>query len=144
VAAEAGVDSEPALDGEQGPIAVEIEYRVDPTRARDFYDAMLAVRLSRKRNGATDWSLAREIADPTIWIERLHYPTWHDYLRQLHRPTRAERELQARATTFHQGPDPTRVRWFVEGPYEASLRSEPIADHAPASAIAEPLGSRTL
>jgi MFS family permease len=115
------VDPEVTLPvgGHSGPIVLEIEYRVPVIDARAFYNTMLEVQLSRQRNGAHGWSIARDVRDLEIWIERLQYPTWHDYLRQHHRVTLAERELQARATAFHQGPEPVRIRQMLERPYDS-------------------------
>jgi hypothetical protein len=120
LSAPAAIESEFPVEGGDGPIVLETEYRVAAEDARDFYDTMLKIHLSRKRNGARDWSLAHDIADPESWTERVRYLTWHDYLRQLHRPTPAERELQARATALHRGPEPIRVRRMLEGPYSSA------------------------
>jgi len=54
---------------------------------------MQEVQLSRQRNGAYGWSIARDIGDPELWTERYHCPTWLDYLRQRSRPTQSERAL---------------------------------------------------
>jgi MFS family permease len=105
-----------ALSARSGPIVVEIEYRVDPGKARLFYAIMQRVQLSRQRNGAYGWSIARDIADPELWTERYHCPTWHDYLRQRSRSTQSERNLQARALKFHRGPGPVRIRRMLERP----------------------------
>ena len=56
-----------SLTPRSGPIVVEIEYRVDPAKARLFYAVMQHVQLSRRRNGAYGWSIARDIADPELW-----------------------------------------------------------------------------
>ena len=53
-----------SLTPRSGPIEIEIEYRVDPVKARLFYAVMQHVQLSRQRNGAYGWSIARDIADP--------------------------------------------------------------------------------
>ena len=65
---------------------------------------MQEVQLSRQRNGAYGWSIARDIADPELWTERYHCPTWLDYLRQRNRSTQSERALHQRAMDFHLGP----------------------------------------
>jgi predicted MFS family arabinose efflux permease len=105
-----------SLSARSGPIVVEIEYRVDPDKARLFYAVMQRVQLSRQRNGAYGWSIARDIADPELWTERYHCPTWHDYLRQRNRATENERVLQRRALKFHMGPEPVRIRRMLERP----------------------------
>jgi hypothetical protein len=105
-----------SLSARSGPIVVEIEYRVDLDKARLFYAIMQRVQLSRQRNGAYGWSLARDIADPELWTERYHCPTWHDYLRQRSRATESERILQRRALRFHLGPGSVRIRRMLERP----------------------------
>ena len=56
------------------------------------------------------------IADPELWTERYHCPTWHDYLRQRTRSTASERALHLRANEFHMGPEPIRIRPHAGSP----------------------------
>ena len=105
-----------SLTPRSGPIVIEIEYRVDPAKARLFYAVMQHVQLSRQRNGAYGWSIARDLADPQLWTERYHCPTWYDYLRQRSRSTASERALHLRANEFHIGPEPIRIRRMLERP----------------------------
>ena len=65
---------------------------------------MQEVQLSRQRNGAYGWSIARDIADPELWTERYHCPTWLDYLRQRNRATQSERALHQQAIDFPSRP----------------------------------------
>jgi len=123
------------LTGRSGPLVVEIEYRVDQDNARAFHNVMQDVQLSRQRNGAYGWSIARDIADPELWTERYHCPTWFDYLRQRNRPTQSERALHQRALDFHLGPDPVRIRRMLERPF-GSVRWK---DDSPDRAAAEVL-----
>ncbi|QOZ36335.1 MFS transporter [Bradyrhizobium sp. CCBAU 53421] len=111
------------LSGRSGPLVVEIEYRIAPHNARTFHNIMQDVQLSRQRNGAYGWSIARDIADPELWTERYHCPTWLDYLRWRNRSTQSERALEQRAAHFHIGPAPIRVRRMLERPF-GSVRSE--------------------
>ena len=105
------------LTARSGPLVVEIEYRVAQNNARAFHNVMQDVQLSRQRNGAYGWSIARDIADPELWTERYHCPTWLDYLRQRNRATQSERELHLQAIAFHLGPEPVRVRRMLERPF---------------------------
>ena len=131
-----------SLTARSGPIVVEIEYRVDPTRARLFYAVMQHVQRMRQRNGAYGWSIARDIADPELWTERYHCPTWQDYLRQRNRPTQAERELQARAFDFHLGPRPVRIRRMLERPIGSVRWKDATPDRrAPIAPITDATGS---
>ena len=105
-----------ALTGRSGPIVIEVEYCVDPDKARAFYIAMQDVQLVRHRNGAYDWSISRDIHDPTLWKERFQCPTWLDYLRQRSRQTVADAEAQQRAAQFYD-PHTMRVRRSLERPF---------------------------
>jgi MFS family permease len=119
-----------SLTGRSGPLVVEIEYRVAMDHARAFHNVMQEVQLSRQRNGAYGWSIARDIGDPELWTERYHCPTWLDYLRQRNRATQSERELHQRAIAFHLGPEPVRVRRMLERPFGSVRWKEETPDRA--------------
>jgi MFS family permease len=118
------------LTGRSGPLVVEIEYRVTQDDARSFHNVMQDVQLSRQRNGAYGWSIARDIADPELWTERYHCPTWLDYLRQRNRSTQSERALHQQAMAFHMGPDPVRIRRMLERPFGSVRWKEDTPDRA--------------
>jgi len=119
-----------SLTGRSGPLVVEIEYRVAQDSARAFHNVMQEVQLSRQRNGAYGWSIARDIGDPELWTERYHCPTWLDYLRQRNRATQSERALHQRAIDFHLGPEPIRVRRMLERPFGSVRWKEDTPDRA--------------
>jgi predicted MFS family arabinose efflux permease len=119
-----------SLTARSGPLVVEIEYRVAQDNARAFHNVMQEVQLSRQRNGAYGWSIARDIADPELWTERYHCPTWLDYLRQRNRSTQSERALHQSAIDFHLGPDPVRVRRMLERPFGSVRWKEETPDRA--------------
>jgi len=118
------------LTGRSGPLVVEIEYRVAQDNARAFHNVMQDVQLSRQRNGAYGWSIARDIADPELWTERYHCPTWLDFLRQRNRATQIERELHQKAADFHIGAEPIRVRRMLERPFGSVRWKEETPDRA--------------
>lgn len=117
------------VTGRSGPILVEIEYRVAMDNARAFYRMIETVQLCRKRNGAYGVSICRDLADPELWVERYHFPTWHDYLRQRDRMTAAERELHDQLLAFHQGISPVTARRFLERPFGSVRWSDDSPDH---------------
>jgi MFS family permease len=119
-----------SLTARSGPLVVEIEYRVAQENARAFHNVMQEVQLSRQRNGAYGWSIARDIADPELWTERYHCPTWLDYLRQRNRSTQSERGLHQSAMDFHLGPDPVRIRRMLERPFGSVRWKEETPDRA--------------
>jgi len=133
-----GQDAEPladpkvrlALTGRSGPFVIEIEYRVAQENGRAFHKVIQDVQFSRQRNGAYGWSIARDIADPELWTERYHCPTWFDYLRQRNRPTQAERALDEQAMAFHIGPPPVRVRRMLERPFGSLSWKDDVAASA--------------
>ncbi|WP_375398178.1 MFS transporter [uncultured Sphingomonas sp.] len=106
-----------ALTMRSGPVVIEVDYRVDPDRARPFYDAMLKVQRSRLRNGGFNWSISRDIADPALWTERYQFPTWGDYLRTHDRFTQADLEAQLRADSFLMAGASRGIRRRLERPF---------------------------
>lgn len=118
-----------------GPIVIEVEYRVNQDQAREFYDLMQKVQSTRQRNGAYDWSISRDLADPELWTERYHCPTWLDYLRQRNRSTRSERDLHLKAIAFHMGPEPIRVRRMLERPLGSVRWKDETPDPSKKSAL---------
>lgn len=106
-----------AITNRSGPVIIELEYRVEPEQARQFYNAMLKVQEVRQKNGAFEWSISRDIGDAHCWIERYSLPTWGDYLRHRSSFTEADREVQAAANAFHQGGETGRVRRRLERPF---------------------------
>ncbi|QLH69315.1 MFS transporter [Rhodopseudomonas palustris] len=124
-----------ALTSRSGPVVIEIEYRIDADEARAFHNVMQEVQLSRQRNGAYGWSIARDIADPELWTERYHCPTWLDYLRQRSRSTQDDRALHRRAIAFHRGVDPIRVRRMLERPFGSVRWKEESPDRTTATEV---------
>lgn len=116
------------LTDRSGPLVVEIEYRVASENARAFHKVMQDIQLSRQRNGAYGWSIARNIADPELWTERYHCPTWLDYLRQRNRWTQSDRALDQEAAAFHIGSDPVRIRRLLERPFGSVRWKEDVPD----------------
>lgn len=128
-----------AITARSGPIAVEIDYNVDPDDARQFYDVMLKLERARLRNGGFDWSLSRDIADLSLWTERFHCPTWGDYLRQRSRFTKSDREMQALADSFHTVGEGSRVRRRLERPFgSVRWRAETPDPHGDSISILTP------
>lgn len=105
------------LNLRSGPIVVEVDYDVDPEKAREFYDLMMKLQRARKRIGGFDWSLARDIENPAIWTERYHCPTWGDYLRMRDRYTQTDQELQVVADSYNRSDSGRRVRRRLARPF---------------------------
>ena len=101
------------ISGRSGPVSIELQYQIPAEKARDFYKLMREQRNVRVRNGAYEWSLSRNIADPEQWSERFSCPTWNDYLRLRNRRTLEDSELHRNAMQMHIGIEPIKVlRWL--------------------------------
>jgi MFS family permease len=105
------------LNLRSGPIVVEVDYDVDPDKAREFYAVMMRMQRLRKRIGGFEWSLARDVENPALWTERYHCPTWGDYLRMRDRYTQVDSDLQNEARSYDRSPDGLHVRRRLERPY---------------------------
>jgi hypothetical protein len=110
-------ESKLRLTSRSGPVVIELDYRVDQARAREFYGAMQKVRSIRLRTGGFSWSLSRDIGDPGLWTEHYHCPTWGDYLHQRSRMTQADRQIQADASAFQMPGTPVYVRRRLDRPF---------------------------
>lgn len=108
---------------QSGPVVVTVEYRVAAEEQEAFVVAMRELRRIRRRDGARRWTLLQDVADPDVWIERFHSPTWAEHLRHHHRATVADREVERRVRAFHRGAEPPRIRHLLERPPTAPPRS---------------------
>src|SRR5690606_25113894 len=64
------------VEARAGPIVITVEYRIREADVVEFLSAMNERRRIRRRDGARDWTLLRDLTDPEIWIERFKTPTW--------------------------------------------------------------------
>ena len=80
---------DPEPDPEDGPVAVEIGYRIRHGDSAGFLDLLSQLRAPRRRDGATFWRIYRDLADPSRYVERFIVASWADYLHQRARATRA-------------------------------------------------------
>ena len=115
-----------------GPIAVSVEYRIGEEDLPEFLAAMQERHRIRRRDGARHWTLMRDLADPTLWVESYQTPTWVEYVRHHQRRTRADNEVFDRIRALHRGALPPQVqRRIVRPPRwgpDASAPKAPI-DH---------------
>jgi quinol monooxygenase YgiN len=125
-----------AIEPRSGPVIVSIAYRI---REEDI-DAFLALmderRRIRRRDGARQWRLMRDLAEPQIWVEKYQTPTWLDYIRHNQRITHADAAVNEGIRALHQGPDKPEVHRLIErttAPLAANLHGdrhygEPLTD----------------
>jgi MFS family permease len=85
---------------DDGPVSVEIGYRIRAGEAQEFLNAVTQLRASRRRDGATLWRVYRDLGDPSRYVERFIVASWADYLHQRARATLADQEVEARVRVF--------------------------------------------
>jgi MFS family permease len=92
------VKDEPLPD--DGPVSVEVSYRIRPGEAQEFLHAVGELRAVRRRDGATLWRVYRDLGDPSRYVERFIVASWADYLHQRARATLADQDVEGRVREF--------------------------------------------
>ncbi|RUU14051.1 MFS transporter [Mesorhizobium sp. USDA-HM6] len=110
-----GLDLKPR----SGPIAIMIECIIREEDVPEFLATMAERGRIRRRDGARNWTLARDLENPGIWIEHYHTPTWVEYIRHNRRATHADAVVGERIRALHSGENPPRVRRLIERPTTA-------------------------
>ena len=85
---------------EDGPVAVEIGYRIREGESEAFLDALTQLRATRRRDGATFWRVYRDLGDRSRYAERFIVTSWAGYLHQRARATMADQALELRVRDF--------------------------------------------
>ncbi|MFO7641856.1 MAG: MFS transporter [Candidatus Competibacteraceae bacterium] len=98
---------------DRGPVLITLEYEVEPADAAAFAEAMREVARIRRRNGALSWGLFNDTENPRKWLEFFIDESWVEHLRQHHRFTRADREIEAAARRFQVGGASPTIRHYL-------------------------------
>lgn len=96
-----------------GPIMVLIDYRVAAADHVAFAIAAEALGALRRRDGAYDWGMMADAAQPELLTEWFLVGSWEEHLRQHDRVTVADREIQARVQRLLVGEARPVVRHLV-------------------------------
>ena len=97
------------LRGRSGPVAVLIEYMIREEDTPEFLEVMDERQRIRRRDGARQWELLRDIERPELWIECYQMPTWIDYVRHNPRRTQADADIVDRIRGAARGAEPPHV-----------------------------------
>jgi MFS family permease len=103
-------------EADAGPVMVSIEYTIDPDRALEFREALLPLGSIRLRDGAVQWGLYFDVADPGKVTEVFFSPSWAEHLRHHERAGQDDKELQLQAFSFHVGAHPPKITHFTAAP----------------------------
>ncbi len=98
---------------DDGPVSVEVAYRIRDGEAEEFLHAVSQLRASRRRDGATLWRVYRDLGDPSRYVERFIVASWADYLHQRARATMADQELEARVREFVRAGEPVTTQHYI-------------------------------
>ncbi len=99
---------------EDGRVVVTVEYLIDPARAEAFHRVMRETRRARLGQGAIDWRLMHDIAQPERFVEQIVDASWTEHRRRFHRATAADLALRERRLAFHQDGTPPLITRYVE------------------------------
>jgi hypothetical protein len=97
--AEPHLDVVPAPD--DGPVRVEVEYRVDPLQTDAFVEAIRDLEPIRRRDGAVAWAVYQDPGRNGRYVESFIVESWLEHLRQHERATVGDRTVQERIRRFH-------------------------------------------
>jgi predicted MFS family arabinose efflux permease len=70
-----------------GPVIVTVAYNVPDADMVSFTEAMQVIEAHRRRTGAYQWGLFRDLGEPNRFVEIFHVESWAAHLRQHQRVT---------------------------------------------------------
>ena len=101
------------VENDRGPVLILIEYRIPLQDRSEFLKALAKLSLERRRDGAYVWAITEDTADPEIMLEWFQVESWAEHLRQHHRVSKADADVQSEVLRFHKGDAEPIVRHFL-------------------------------
>ncbi len=98
---------------DRGPVLILIEYRIAKENRDAFLKAISLLSRERRRDGAYGWGITEDAADPERILEWFMVESWAEHLRQHHRVSKADADVQEQVRGFHKGPDGPVVQHFL-------------------------------
>ena len=100
-------------DPSDGPILIEIEYRIALEQTPEFLEAMRQLRRTRRRDGAIQWSIYQDLSDPERHVESFLVRSWAEHERAHERAVQSDRAAIERVLALHRGEAPrvTHLLW---------------------------------
>ncbi len=105
------ITTEPLPD--DGPVLVQVEYFIDPEHQAEFFAEIQKIEPTRRRNGASDWRIFRDLGEPGRFVERFVIASWAEYIRSRLRMTIADRRTQERVMKMNRGQEPVRISRLI-------------------------------
>ncbi|QEY26654.1 MFS transporter [Neisseria zalophi] len=98
---------------DRGPVLVQIEYRIDPEEREAFLETIKMLSAERRRDGAYQWGVSEDTSDTSLMLEWFLVESWAEHMRQHHRVSKSDADIQEAVKRFHRGDTPPKVRHFV-------------------------------
>jgi quinol monooxygenase YgiN len=98
---------------DDGPVLIQLEYRIDAENRDAFLKAIQKVGPTRRRNGATSWRVFRDVGEDGRFVERYVIASWAEYVRLRARMTMADSRLQQRVAELQRAGVPIRVSRLI-------------------------------
>jgi MFS family permease len=101
------------VDHDRGPVLILIEYHIENANRAGFLRALKQLSSERRRDGAYAWGISEDSGTPERLVEWFMVESWAEHLRQHHRVSNADADLQREVTQFHTGPGAPRVQHLI-------------------------------
>ncbi len=115
---------------DDGPVLIQVQYQInlkdsDPTASAAFLRAIHANEPARRRNGASDWRVFRDLGKEGRYVERFVITSWAEYVRLRNRMTVADQQAQERVEAFlAPGTDIVITRLISTRPGDETQRTQ--------------------
>ena len=86
-----------------GPILVTVEYHVVPEQRDLFIEAIYEYGRIRRRDGAYEWGVFRDIENAELYLETFLVDSWAEHLRQHERTTVGDHSIEERVLSYARG-----------------------------------------
>jgi len=98
---------------DDGPVLIQLEYRIDSPAQDEFLRLVRKIEPTRRRNGAVDWRVFRDLGEEGRFVERFVIRSWAEYVRLRTRMTMADRQLQSQIEQLQRPGVPVRVSRLI-------------------------------
>ncbi|MEO5701287.1 MAG: MFS transporter [Casimicrobiaceae bacterium] len=98
---------------DDGPVLIQIEYRIAAEARNAFLKAMREMERVRRRNGAYEWRVFRDLESDDRFVERYIIDSWAEYQRLRARMTIADRAVNQRVADLQRPGTEMRISRFI-------------------------------
>src|SRR3546814_3019509 len=101
-------------------LLVTIRYRIDEADSDQFLKAIYELSDERYRDGAYNWGVSQDTAEPRVWIEWFFVSSWAVHLRQHERATGRDQAVHDSVRAYARGGAQPEVRHSLPLPHIAA------------------------